>query len=529
MEQKLEKMSIWGWGLESFEVSQSFFQSVTKGFQLLGLEISSVPHPLPNLESIQLPNPRFSLPKNLQDYCISSNRMRLRHTYGKSTRELIKALNGLFENVPDYIAFPKSEHQISEILSFCSENNVAAVPFGGGSSVVGGINLHNPRKYQGTIVINLLHLNKLLFIDKINQTATFEGGIYGPDLEKALSDHHFTFRNYPQSFEFSTLGGWLATHSGGHFATGRTHIDSAVQNLRIITPSGPIETRKTPPDGAGPYHNPLFLGSEGIFGIITQATIRILRPAVHRIGHKVSFASLQDAVNALREIVQSGIEPANCRIFDPVESFGMGIGKGGEAIMLLAFESAGIDNLAELMKYCLVICGKFNGKKIAEGKDEKTGDGDFRNNFTSAPYLRNELLRRGVLVETLETVVKWSEFEAFHEKMTETLFKKVEELCGKGVVTCRITHCYTDGLAPYYTIIGQMGELKHAVEKWDKIKDAANKTLVEMGASVTHHHAVGRDHGEGFRELTGEKILGVIRKIKEVLDPKGIMNPEILI
>jgi alkyldihydroxyacetonephosphate synthase len=143
--------------------------------------------------------------------------------------------------------------------------------------------------------------------------------------------------------------------------------------------------------------------------------------------------------------------------------------------------------------------------------------------------LRNELLRRGVLVETLETVVSWNKFEKFHEKMINNLYKMVEELCGKGVVTCRITHCYPDGLAPYYTIIGQMDDVKKGVEKWDVIKNIANKTLVEMGASITHHHSVGRDHREGFKALTGDKILTILRKIKEVLDPKGIMNPEILL
>ena len=532
MDQKFELMSIWGWGLETFEISKSFFSSVTTGLSSLGLSISSLPIPLPNFSSLQIPQPRFDLPVKFQSFCSKSLRMRLRHTYGKSTREIVKALNGIFENVPDYIAFPNSEDQIIDLMNYCSENDIAIVPFGGGSSVVGGINLHSPQKFLGTIVFNLLYLNTMLNIDPINQTATFQAGVYGPDLERALSEKGYTFRNYPQSFEFSTLGGWLATHSGGHFATGRTHIDEAVQNLRIITPIGPIETRAIPPDGAGPYQNPLFLGSEGIFGIITQATLRILRPPKNRLAQKVRFENFLDGIRAMREICQLGLQPANCRIFDGIESIGMGIGCGSDAILLLGFESAGIDNLEVLMDYTVDICEKFHGIRISlkeKEKYSKESDADFRYNFTATPYMRNELLRRGVIIETLETVVTWKNFERFHEKMMENLYKSVEEHFGKGVVTCRVTHCYTDGLAPYYTIIGQMTDLSKAVEKWDKIKEVANRTILEMDGSITHHHAVGRDHGKGYKELTGENFLSILKKIKETLDPKGIMNPEIFI
>lgn len=536
METKFDQISIWGWGLETFQISSSFFNSVTSGLISLGLSVSPTPLPLPAFDELKIPPPRFSLPKKFISFCDSNLRMRLRHTYGKSTRELLKALDGVFENVPDYIAFPKSEAQLADIMVYCSEQMIAIVPFGGGSSVVGGINLLSPERFNGTMVINLLFLNKMLSIEPLNQTATFQAGIYGPDLEKALSEYGFTFRNYPQSFEFSTLGGWLATHSAGHFATGsRTHIDSAVQSLRIVTPIGAIETRKVPPDGAGPYHNPIFLGSEGILGIITEATIKVLRSVKYKLAGKVRFGNFLDGIRALREICQQGIEPANCRLFDCLESFAMGIGKGNDAVLLLGFESVGVNNLEVLMNYCYEICEEFKGIKLRKtsnvetNQNSKESDGDFRDNFTSAPYLRNELLRRGILIETLETVVTWNNFEKFHEKMMENLFKGVEKYMEKGTVTCRITHCYSDGLAPYYTIIGQITDLKSAVEKWDKIKLIANATILEMNGSITHHHSVGRDHGKEFKKIAGQRIIGILKAIKNTVDPKGIMNPEILI
>lgn len=532
MEEKFKKMSIWGWGLETFPLSPHFFSSISQSLASLGFKISEKPHPLPLFESLSIPAPRFLLPKEFTSFCSQDKKLRLRHTYGKSTREIIKALQGIFENVPDYIAFPREESQIFDLMQYCSKKSIAIVPFGGGSSVVGGINVTNCSNYNGTLVINLLFLDKLLLINPINQTATFQSGIYGPDLERALAENGYTFRNYPQSFEFSTLGGWVSTHSGGHFATGRTHIDESVENLRIVTPVGTIETKPIPPDGAGPYHNSLFLGSEGVFGIITQVTLRVLRPQKFRLGENVLFEEFEDGILAMREICQLGITPANCRIFDKFEAFGMGIGYGNEAVLLLGFESAvGEECIKSLLGNCLEICKKFRGfidKKKKKGDLSMESDSNFRDNFTKAPYLRNELLRRGIIIETLETVIPWDKFKALHEKISEELYNEAEKLFQKAVITCRITHCYSDGLAPYYTIIAQMDDLKSAVDKWDCVKNKANKILVEMGASITHHHAVGRDHLEGLKQMTNEKILGVFKGIKEKLDPQNIMNPGVL-
>lgn len=534
MEEKFEKMSIWGWGLETFQISPSFFKSITKSLSFLGFQISPTPLPLPEFNSLTIPEPRFTLPQKFAVFSSCKPRLRLRHTYGKSTREILKALNGVFENVPDYVAFPRDEESILELLHFCSLELIAVVPFGGGSSVVGGINVQDMKKYKGTIVINLLYLNKLIELNTIDQTATFQAGIYGPFLEKVLLEKGYTFRNYPQSFEFSTLGGWVATHSGGHFATGRTHIDEAVRDLKILTPIGKIETKEIPPDGAGPYHNPIFLGSEGILGIISQVTIKILKPAKFRLAESVHFEEFYNGINAIREICQQGILPANCRLFDKSESFGMGIGSGNEAVLLLGFESIGADNLETLMSFCVEICKKHKGfikkKKSEENKSFSTeSDSNFRENFTKAPYLRNELLRRGVLVETLESVIPYSKFEAFHEKMMTGLYEQMQIHFKKAVVTCRITHCYTDGIAPYYTLFGQMENLELAVEKWDEVKTFANNVIVEMGASITHHHAVGRDHSEGLKKMSDSKMIEIMKAIKNKVDPKGIMNPGVLI
>lgn len=524
------KRKFWGWGYEDFDIDQKGFQSYLQMLQMgLGIKaFEELAEPL--LEDIELPPPRFELPEELKEIATSAAFDRASHTYGKSFRDIWRGLHGQFNHPPDFVAYPKTEADIQKVFAFASQENISVIPVGGGSSVVGGIEPSSSNKYAGVISLDMKHFDQILEIDKASRSVRVQAGIYGPALEAGLKEHGLSLRHYPQSFEFSTVGGWIATRSGGHFATLYTHIDEFVQSVRMISPSGIMQTRKLPGSGAGPSEERLISGSEGIFGVITEAWLRVQDIPTHKLTQSVSFGSFKQAVEACRQVAQSGLHPSNARMVSPLEALSNGLGNGKDTVLILGFEShdhevdAWMNRALEICKTC---GGNWKEKqKAAPQKDEAASS--WKKSFLQAPYMRDELMKKGLVVETFETAVTWDQFEAFHAGIEKATQAAIKEHCGAGILTVRFTHLYPDGPAPYYTVIAK-GEKGRQLEQWDNIKQAASDAIIEFGGTITHHHAVGKDHQAFYEQQHSQPFKGILKSVKKTLDPAGILNPGVLL
>ncbi|HUX05583.1 MAG TPA: FAD-binding oxidoreductase [Acidimicrobiales bacterium] len=302
----------------------------------LPLADEAIAPPTPN--ELNLPTPRIAPPTALAPWCRSDDLARAGHTYGKSFRDVVRALERRWERPPDVVVTPPDEDGVVAVLSWASEANAVVIPYGGGSSVVGGVEA--PDDERPVISCDLAALRRVLQVDRSSRAALIQAGALGPDLEAQLRPHGLTLRHYPQSFEVSSLGGWIATRSGGHFATLHTRIDDFVESVRAITPAGPWETRRFPSSGAGPSPERLLLGSEGIFGVITQAWMRLQERPQFQASAVVGYASFSEGVRAARALAQSGLWPSNCRLLDAAEALVSGAGDGTNHLLLIGFESA---------------------------------------------------------------------------------------------------------------------------------------------------------------------------------------------
>ena len=530
----MKERKFWGWGYEdellSEEEENNIDKRIAETFQLDSVERINIP----KAEQIELPKSRINPPKSLGSIFSKGQLERLNHSYGKSFPDSARSILGLFPSPPDLIAYPNSEQEITEILDWASSNDIAVIPYGGGSSVCGGVETDVGGDYAGVISLDMKNLNQIIEIDKDSRTASIQGGILGPELESKLKEYDLTMRHYPQSFEFSTLGGWIATRSGGHYATLYTHIDDFVESLKMITPSGLFETRRLPGSGAGPSPDRFAIGSEGIMGIITEASMRLQDRPTYRSSATVEFQDYEDALNALRQISQSGLFPSNCRVLDSNEALLNGAGNGTEHLLILSFESADHDKSMALGR-ALEISKDNNGlfepqSKNKEDAHRSGSSGSWRSSFIKAPYLRESFTRRGIIQDTFETSITWDRGFEFIEDIKAETTKAIELITGKpSLVTCRITHSYPDGLAPYFTF-GAYATPKTMIDIWKEIKLATNEICNSMGGTVTHHHAVGRDHRpNGYDKQRPELFSKVLISAKSTLDPKGVMNPGVLI
>ena len=523
----------WGWGYDdellSSEEENNIDQRIAKTFQLDHVERIEIP----KISDIDINKPLFSTPSSLKKILSDDKLERLNHAYGKSFPDSARSILGDFSSPPDYVAFPDTQNEITSILDWASENNVAVIPYGGGSSVCGGVETNVGNDYAGVISLDMKNINSILEIDKTSRTALIEGGILGPHLEAQLKEHDLTMRHYPQSFEFSSLGGWIATRSGGHYATLYTHIDDFVESLKMITPSGSFETRRLPGSGAGPSPDRFAIGSEGIMGVITEASMRLQNRPTFRSSCTVEFIDYEDALTALRLISQSGLFPSNCRLLDANEALFNGAGDGKSHLLILAFESADHDKKASLDR-ALEIAKDNKGNFEVPSQDSQAhrsgSSGTWRNSFIKAPYLRESFTRRGIIQDTFETSITWDKSKDFIQAVKDDTSKAILEITGKpSLVTCRITHSYPDGLAPYFTF-GAYATPSTMIDTWKEIKCATNEICVSKGGTVTHHHAVGRDHRPNGYDVQRDDLFSkVLIEAKAALDPKGIMNPGVLI
>src|SRR5215472_1371869 len=459
-----QRLKHFGWGREGEGMTPAEETAALDRYRhLFGVDGFDERRPPPH-SKIELRPPRLVAPASLAACCSTELYDRAAHTYGKSFSDYARGLAGEYANAPDVVAYPRDEAEIVAVLDWAGSAEAALIPFGGGSSVVGGV---EPRidgtPFRASISLDLGHLNRVVEIDPISRAARIEAGVLGPALEAQLRPHGLTLRHFPQSFEYSTLGGWIATRSGGHFATLYTHIDEFVESLRVVTPRGVVETRRLPGSGAGPSPDRLFIGSEGILGVITQAWMRLQDRPRFRAGGALRFPGedgFARGAEAARRLAQSGLHPANCRLLDALEAANSGAGSGTEAVLLVAFESAD-HPLEAWTARALEIAVDAGGIAPPEGARMQSGEegarggaaGAWRNAFLNAPYLRDVLARASVVSETFETAIPWDRFAEFHAGVMEAALDAVKRACGTGTVAVRFTHVYPDGPAPYYTIL----------------------------------------------------------------------------
>ncbi|MFL5844776.1 MAG: FAD-binding oxidoreductase [Solirubrobacteraceae bacterium] len=509
----------WGWGFEDEQQSAENLRGMAPLLrEQLGFEAQEVEEPVP-LAAVTLPEPRIEIPAGLVDICDTGVHERATHAQGKALADIVGALRGSFPNPPDVVARPREEREIEAVLEWASGAGAKVIPYGGGTSVVGGI---EARFDEPAISLDLGLLDGLHEVDPVSRSARIGAGAAGPTVERRLAEHGMTMRFFPQSFEHSTLGGWVATRAGGHFATLWTHVDDLVESVRAVTPTGRWESRRLPGSGAGVSPDRMLLGSEGILGVITEAWVRVQPKPVHRLSASVRFPTFAAGADAVRAVVQARLHPSNCRLIDPEEARFTGAGDGSAALLVLGFESVDEDAapIEAAMARARALCAEHGGE-VGEAK----ASGDWKDTFLRAPHLRDMLLQLGVVAETFETAITWERFAQFHADVSGAAR---EALGGPGLVTCRFTHAYQDGPAPYFTVIfpARRGE---EVEQWWAIKRAASDAISAAGGTITHHHAVGRDHRPWYDRQRPEPFAAALRAAKGAVDPQGVLNPGVLV
>ncbi len=547
------RLKHWGWGFEDQQPPRDQVEGIAKAVtDRLGLQVEKIEEPVP-LAAVEISESRLRPPKELASMFSAEAYDRIAHSLGKAYRDVVRGFRGEFPDSPDLVAYPESAEDVDAVLNFCADEKAAAIPYGGGTSVVGGVEPRMREEYPAVVTIDLRRMDRLLEVDAISKAARIQAGATGPRLEEQLREHGLTLRHFPQSFEYSTLGGWIATRAGGHFATLYTHIEDLVESVRAVTLDGDWESRRLPGSGAGPSPDRMLVGSEGILGVIVDSWVRVRERPDEKISAAVAFDDFADGAEAVREISQAGLYPANCRLLDAVESDTSSAGPPGKAMLVLGFESAHHpveDAMALAMDAARAHGGEPGelrrqsteppGPEARRASPPPSAPGDdpvnaWRHAFLYAPYLRDSLVACGILSDTFETAITWDRFPDFHTEVMETAQRAVAETSrrpgeGRGAarISCRFTHIYPDGPAPYYTVLAP-ARRGDEVEQWDEIKEAVSETVIDAGGTITHHHAVGRDHRPWYDRQRPDPFADALRAAKRELDPGAILNPGVLI
>jgi alkyldihydroxyacetonephosphate synthase len=512
-----------GWGDREQvpELSDAVWQLLTGG---LGIERRAPARPAVP----ELPPPRID-PDELgsvvgEDHVFTDDGSRLAHTRGKSTVDLLRARARDVSDAPDLVVLPGSHEEVLELLRACAARRLAVVPFGGGTSVVGGL-APDARAFAGLVALDLGRMNALMELDEVSRLAVVEPGLRGPEAEALLGARGYTIGHFPQSFEYATVGGFAATRSSGQASAGYGRFDDLVVALRVATPAGTLTLGRAPKSAAGPDLRQLVLGSEGTLGVITSLTVQV-RPAPEvRVYEGWRFGSFMDGVAAVRALAQDGPLPTVLRLSDEAETAlglagELGAGSAG-ALCVVGWEGSA-DEVAARRAGAVETLARHDGEPGEPEAGQRWAEGRYR-----GPYLRDALLDAGALVETLETAAFWSALPGLYSAVGEAVREALSAQGTPAIVLCHISHVYASGASLYFTVGCAQGE--DPVGRWRAAKRAAGEAIVAAGGSISHHHGVGVDHRELYASEVGELGARVARALKATLDPEGILNPGVLI
>ncbi|MFE5599137.1 FAD-binding oxidoreductase [Streptomyces coelicoflavus] len=453
---------------------------------------------------------------------------RIRHTRGKSTPDLLRMRTGDTADAPAAVVLPDSHDEVLAVLAACAEHRLALVPFGGGTSVVGGL---APGRDGAFVALDLRRMNRLLDLDEISRTATLQPGLRAPEAEALLAEHGYTLGHFPQSYEWATIGGFAATRSSGQASAGYGRFDEMVLALTLATPEGTLDTGRAPRSAAGPDLRQLVLGSEGAFGVITSVTVRVRPVPKVRRYEGWRFASFDEGAAALRRLAQDGPRPTVLRLSDETETL-IGLAQPDAVGASLEQQDAGClavvgfegteEDTGHRREGAAAVLSECGGTFAGDEPGERWAHGRY-----SAPYLRDSLLDAGALAETLETAAYWSRLPALYAAVREALTATLTEAGTPPLVMCHISHVYENGASLYFTVVSAQGE--DAVAHWTRAKHAANEAILAAGGTITHHHAVGTDHRDWYVREAGPLGVGALRAVKRSLDPAGLLSPGVLL
>jgi alkyldihydroxyacetonephosphate synthase len=499
-----------------------------------GLGVKTPGHTAPALQDIPVAESRLnqtaartSIEQLIgAEHVTTTPEARIRHLRGKSTPDLLKLRDGDATDAPDAVVLPGTHGEVQQLLELCSEERIAVTPFGGGTSVVGGL---TPRAtdFAAAIAIDVRRLNALRALDDESRTATLEPGLRCPEAEELLNARGYTIGHFPQSYEYLTLGGAAAARSSGQASAGYGRFDERVVAIKVATPRGTIELGRAPKSAAGPDLRQLFLGSEGAFGVITELMLEVRPVPAARVYDGWRFASFAAGAEALRALIQDGPVPTVLRLSDEAETalnfarpseIGAGTARG--CLAIVGYEGTA-ENVAERRERVTEILNDA-GALLDTAAGEGWSEGRYR-----GLYLRDALLDAGALVETLETVTFWSNLRPLYDAVGDALRRSLTEQGTPPVVLCHISHVYPSGASLYFTVAA--AQTKDPLTQWRRAKQAASDAIIENGGAITHHHGVGIDHREHYAKQVGPLAIGALRALKAELDPAGIMNPGVLI
>jgi alkyldihydroxyacetonephosphate synthase len=466
---------------------------------------------------------------------------RIFHSAGRSFRDVVALRIGPLTSVTDAVVYPRDAGEVERILALASERDLGVVPFGGGSSVVGGVEPRRGRDHVAVVTLDTTRMTDVLSLDETSLTATIQAGVYGPALEEELGARGYTIGHAPQSFEFSTLGGWIAARGAGQQSNGYGVAASLLAGATVATPSGLLRTGVFPNSSTGPDLKQVIAGSEGAFGVITDATMRV-RPLPERRDYRgYLFRSWDSGVEAVRDIVQQGVPIATLRLSDSDETYFFGTfsslgktrsgarrvadrvlsqrgyGRGG-AFLLVGIEGA-IAKVVGAVARSTTLCVGHGAIPIGTGAGKRW----YKNRF-EMPYLRDPLLDRGVAVDTLETATTWSNLARLYGAVREALLGALDGMNRKGLVLAHVSHAYPSGASLYFTFVYPL-DRGDPLGQWIRLKRAASDAISENAGTISHHHGVGTDHMEWLVSEKGELGMRLVRAIKSSVDPRGVMNP----
>ncbi|MEO0962819.1 MAG: FAD-binding oxidoreductase [Pseudomonadota bacterium] len=471
------------------------------------------------------------------------------HARGKSYHDLLWMRAGDISNAPDAVVYPRSEEEVQRLVEFAAANDIVLVPYGGGSSVVGGVTAREEGETRLCITVDTTLMASLLSIDETAMTATAQAGIYGPALDQALANHGVRLGHYPQSFEYSTLGGWVAARGAGQNSIRYGRADKWLVSAHVATPSGLWRTEATPGSAAAPNLNQLVAGSEGTLGIITQATFKIHDVPETEDYRGYLFRSFAEGADAIRQIVQAEIPTAMLRLSDADETYFF------RTLSSVGKEKGIKDNLADAYlrlrgyadKPCVLLIGmEGSAVNVSYARDRaariiaaagglhagKSPGTNWKAGRFHGPMVRDPMMDHGLGVDTLETSTFWSNIETLHKAVTDAITSSTKETLDgpgqQGIVMAHISHAYADGASLYFTFVfprRHEGGLEGEIEQWLKIKRAASDAIAANGGTISHHHGVGTDHAPWLGQEKGPIGMQTLGAVKNSIDPKGVMNP----